>query len=383
MPGLVEPGRPVTARPLRRLGAASPGGLALPAAAPTDRQLYAPRGVWTDGERVVVADTGNHRVLVWHTFPQADGAGADVVLGQPTRTSEGPAAGGRGPANGLNLPTGVAVVGSRLVVADAWHHRLLVWDDVPQSDDSPPALVLGQPGMDDVDPNGGGEPHEASLYWPFGVASVDRTFWVTDTGNRRVLGWRTPPDALPEPGQPADVVLGQPTPRDRQENRGGPVGPRSFRWPHAATGTREVLLVADAGNHRVLGWSPPPDEDADASFVLGQPDDRTSRELPYLPQGPGRLRFPYGIDHDGDRSLLAVADTANNRVLLWSGTPGPGCGRDADAVLGQPDFDAHGENRWTGVADDTLCWPYGLSLAPGIVAIADSGNNRVMVWEVT
>jgi len=28
--------------------------------------MYAPRGVWTDGERVVVADTGNHRVLIWH-----------------------------------------------------------------------------------------------------------------------------------------------------------------------------------------------------------------------------------------------------------------------------------------------------------------------------
>ena len=69
-----------------------PRGLVLPSAQPTASQMYAPRGVWTDGERVVVADTGNHRVLIWHSMPSADGAPADVVIGQPDFSSEGPAA---------------------------------------------------------------------------------------------------------------------------------------------------------------------------------------------------------------------------------------------------------------------------------------------------
>lgn len=369
-----------TARPVRRLGAAAPGGLGLPAAAATDSQLYAPRGVWTDGQRVVAADTGNHRVLIWHTWPEADGAPADVVLGQPTRTSEGPAAAGRGPRNGMYLPTGVSVVASRLVVADAWHHRLLVWDDLPERDDTPPSSVLGQPDLERVDPNAGAGPDATSLYWPFGIALGDGLFWVADTGNRRVLGWRTA-GSVPETGRPADVVLGQATPRDRAENRGAPVGPRSFRWPHALAGTPDLLVVADAGNHRVLGWSPPPAGDTDATLVLGQPDASSAHELAHLPQGPARLRFPYGVDHD--QGLLAVADTANNRVLLWDTVPAAGVGRTADAVIGQPDFDAHGENRWAAVEDDTLCWPYGLSLASDRLAIADSGNNRVMLWEVS
>jgi hypothetical protein len=54
----------------------------------------------------------------------------------------------------------------------------------------------------------------------------------------------------------------------------------------------------------------------------------------------------------------------------------------ADTVLAQADFDANGENRWDAVADDSLCWPYGLSLAGNLLAIADSGNNRVMFWRV-
>jgi hypothetical protein len=54
----------------------------------------------------------------------------------------------------------------------------------------------------------------------------------------------------------------------------------------------------------------------------------------------------------------------------------------ADRVLGQVDFAGAGENRWDLVADDTFCWPYGLALHRGRLAVADSGNNRVMLWEL-
>src|SRR5579884_3656950 len=54
------------------LGAPAPGGLALPAARPTLSWLYGPRGVCLDSDHLVVADSGNHRVLVWHGVPQRD-----------------------------------------------------------------------------------------------------------------------------------------------------------------------------------------------------------------------------------------------------------------------------------------------------------------------
>jgi hypothetical protein len=83
-----------------------------------------------------------------------------------------------------------------------------------------------------------------------------------------------------------------------------------------------------------------------------------------------------------DEQRLIVADTSNNRVLIWHGVPRTGAGVPADTVLGQADLDANGENRWDAVADDSLCWPYGLSLAGDLLAVADSGNNRVMFWRV-
>ena len=368
-----------TAHPLRRLGGASPGGLILPDASPTPGTMYAPRGVWTDGTRVVACDTGNHRVLIWHDLPDEDGAPADVVLGQPDFTSEGPNVAGTDPRRGMNLPTGVAVIDGRLVVADAWNHRLLAWDDLPQNSYSEPTYLLGQSDFDQVAANRGADPTLSSFYWPFGFGVVAGTFWVTDTGNRRVLGWHG--GSLPDPARAADILLGQDEESDRSDNKGGAVGGTTFRWPHAVTGDEQTLYVADAGDHRVLGWSPPPtDGSRDATLVLGQADLGVIDEFKNRPQGAQRMRFPYAVTSDDAR--LFVADTSNNRILMWHGWPRSGMGVPADTVLAQPNMDANGENRWKTVEDDSLCWPYGLSLAGDVLAIADSGNNRVMLWRV-
>ncbi|MGK2320728.1 NHL repeat-containing protein [Gordonia rhizosphera] len=372
------------------LGAPAPGGLALPSATPAADTLYAPRGVWFDDDLLVVADTGNHRVLIWHGPPTGDHRPADVLLGQSSWAEDTANDGGTGSENGLQLPTGVLVHYGALIVCDAWNHRILIWHDIPTTS-RPADLVLGQSDRTGVEPNRGGAPDATSFYWPFGVGIVDDGFWVADTGNRRVLGWL---DGIPTgPDQPADVVLGQPDATAREENRGGPAGPCSFRWPHAIADLAGTLLVADAGNHRILGWSTPllPEERAcerregtDADLVLGQPDFHTATEFPYAPQTAHGLRFPYALTVAGGE--LAVADTANNRILLWD-QPGwsdaahAGVVGDADGVLAQPSTAANGENRWDAVDRDTLCWPYGIHRHGNRMAIADSGNNRVVVWE--
>jgi hypothetical protein len=341
--------------------------------------MYAPRGVWTDGTRVIACDTGNHRVLIWNTFPTVDGATADVVLGQPDFESEGPNVAGTDVQSGMNLPTGVGVINGRLVVADAWNHRILAWDDVPTTNNVEPTYVLGQCDFTAIDANRGSTPTMNSFYWPFGFGIVAGTFWVADTGNRRVLGWRGAD--LPDPGRPADILLGQDDAADRGDNRGGDVSGLTFRWPHAVTGDDDTLYIADAGDHRVLGWMPPPTDGlTPATIVLGQQDLTLIDEFKIRPQGAQRMRFPYAVASDADR--LFVADTSNNRILIWHGWPREGAGVPADTVLAQPDMDANGENRWKTVEDDSLCWPYGLSLAESVLAIADSGNNRITLWAV-
>lgn len=362
------------------LGAPAPGGLALPSATPAADALYAPRGVWLDDDRLIVADTGNHRVLIWHGQPADDHLPADVLLGQSRWDEDGANNAGHGATTGLHLPTGVLVHDGALIVCDAWNHRVLVWRDVP-THNRPADLVLGQSDPEDVAPNRGGEPDATSFYWPFGAGFVGNGFWVADTGNRRVMGWL---DGLPStPDQAADVILGQPDPTAREENRGGAPDAHSFRWPHAVADLDGTLLVADAGNHRILGWAAP-DTDRAADLLIGQPDFRSATEFPYAPQTAAALRFPYGIAVDNGQ--LAVADTANNRILLWESVRWrhhtvDGVVGAADGVLAQPTFAGNGENRWDRVDRDTLCWPYGLHRSGERIAVADSGNNRVVVWE--
>lgn len=350
------------------LGSPSPGALRLPDAKASDHAMYGPRGVLLHEHALIVADSGNHRILIWSNLPTQDHQPADIVLGQPSMTSEAPSL--------LHLPTGIAAHRGRLLVCDAWHHRVLIWNRIPHSSDTPPDAVLGQASLLHTTENRGRPPAPNSMYWPYGLHISNDRLYVADTGNRRVLVW----NHVPENDTPADAVIGQHHLHCGEENRGEGVGPRSFRWPHAVTEVDGGLAVADAGNHRVLVWKSSRDatNDHPADAIIGQPDFTTAREWPYGPQSPHALRFPYFLA--ADNHFLHVADTANNRVLhfahadLWSQRPA------ALTVTGQPDLQASGENQWAAVRRDTLCWPYGLAAHDGILAVADSGNNRVMLW---
>ncbi len=365
---------PTAGQPILELGATSPGGLRLPDAKPSASTLYAPRAVCfaNDGASLVVADTGNHRVLIWHDLTRAHGP-ADVVLGQLDFDSEGPNR--PGPGRGLHLPTGVAVHGGRLFVCDAWNHRVAVWNALPTEHGTAPDAVLGQPSFEDTTKNRGKDIGPDGLDCPYGIAILDCDLYVADTQNRRVLRW----DGVPDGDAPAAAVIGQDDFGAGEENRGRGVGADTMRWPHAlATTGRGELLVADAGNHRVLGFEADNDRRGAADVLVGQDGFDHAFEMPHTAQGPGRLRFPYGLAADDRR--VCIADTANNRVLTFDAPL-----RDrahAKGVLGQLDFDAGGENRWSEITADTLCWPYGIALHGDLLAVADSGNNRVVVWRL-
>lgn len=328
-----------------------------------------------DDEHFIVCDSGNHRVLIWNGMPVEDGQAADIVLGQADFYSEGPARGQGDFPNGLHLPTGVLVADGKLLIADAWHHRILVWNAVPTTSQTPPDYAIGQSDLLHVQPNRGVAASADGLYWPYGLAFVAGRLYVTDTGNRRVLVW----SGIPPKDAPAAWVIGQPDFVSTGENRDGPIAANSFRWPHAVGGNEHQLWIADAGNHRVLGWDGPLLLDRPADRVLGQESMSDSREWPYDVQGERRLRFPYGLDVQ--RNCLAVADTANNRILFWKLPVEQVAFAPARDVVGQIDFAKFGENHWKAVTNQSLCWPYGICIHENHLAVADSGNNRVMIWD--
>ena len=107
-----------------------------------------------------------------------------------------------------------------------------------------------------------------------------------------------------------------------------------------------------------------------ATNVLGQPDFTS---VNYATAANG-MRLPTAVATDGRN--LAVADTANNRVLLWRSIPTQ-VGQPADIVVGQPDFVTV---QSVAVNQTSLRAPQGVWIQNGMLFVADTQNNRVMIW---
>ncbi len=347
--------------------------------APAADTLFGPRGVCLasrDGP-LFVSDTGHHRVLIWHRRPDDDRAPADIVLGHRDFDSEG-RNGGAPHAGTLNVPTGIAFGSNVLAVADAWNHRVLLWRGVPRRCGQPADIVLGQADFDSTLANRGQPgPRADSLNWCYGVTICDGRLIVADTGNRRVLMWNELPQGN---GTPADLVLGQADFATRDEGGGAPHGAVGMRWPHAVMANEDALFVTDAGASRVMVWRRfPTSNGAPCDFVLGQADvagcDHNRGQ--WAPTGAG-MNMPYGIAQLGER--LVVADTANSRLIGFP-PESLAMGAAATALSGQHDFTLKGDNRWRAAARDSVNWPYGISCCDNLAVVADSGNDRVLLWE--
>lgn len=350
--------------------------LATQSIVPAADTLFGPRGACVTGDGALwVCDTGHHRLLGWPSLPERDGEAARWLFGQPALDREGRNAHGPVSAQTLNVPTGICAIGEGLAIADAWNHRVLIWLRSPASAHRAPDVVLGQAGFDSGEINRGHDvPAADTLYWPYGVHFDGTNLWVADTGNRRVLRW----DGVPSRnGQPADSVLGQPDFGHRDENA-GEVAAGSLRWPHAMAHWNGGLVVADAGNNRVLFWRDAvPRDHAPCDVVIGQRDARIvdHNRGEYWPTASS-LNMPYGAAVHRDR--LLVGDTANSRILRFDSPDDIA----ASALAGQFSFADKGDNRWRPATRDSLCWPYNLSVHGDLCVIADSGNNRVLLWEI-
>ena len=375
-PGTITLGAPLLHPGGARVILGGDGDLLAESISPEAHRLFGPRGVCLhpDGS-LWVADTGHHRLLGWKSVPTRDGTPADILLGQPAFGREGRNAKGPVTAATLNVPTGVTAYRGGLAVADPWNHRVLIWRQTPTGQDHAADIILGQTQADGALANRGtAAPRADTLHWPYGISAMGDRLVVCDTGNRRVMIWEDPQST----GQPADLVLGQDGFTCSDENAGGPVSARSMRWPHMAIGWRGGFAVGDAGNNRVMIWNTMPGHNGQpADALLGQ-SDMTGCDCnmaAYYPSSQA-ISMPYALARLGER--LVVADTANSRLLGFGDTT---MTAHADRLTGQPDFAAKGDNRWGIAGRDTLCWPYGLSSLGSVLAVADSGNNRVLIWD--
>lgn len=281
-----------------------------------------PWSVQSDGVKIFVTDSLNHRVLIWNHIPSSNQTAADFVLGQPNMATGLANAGGTLTAQTLNVPRGMQISGSRLFVAETGNRRVLMWNHLPTQTQQAADLVLGQANMTTSVSSSAANGMQA----PIGVGSDGTHVFMTDNSIHRVLIWLEIPTVN---DQPADVALGQPGFGLSGINNGGAsVGMSS---PTDACSDGNHLVVADSGNHRVLIWNSIPTANRTADIILGEPDANTTN----VGSGSTGFSAPTTINCSGGK--LAVGDTALRRVLIWNTFPTMTM-QAADLVWGQPDF---------------------------------------------
>jgi NHL repeat-containing protein len=252
-------------------------------------------------------------------------------------------------------------------VNDFNNSRVLIWNKLPAKSHTPAAVVVGQPDFT----SNAQLTTQSSLKLPeAGLAVVGGKLFVADRENHRIMIWNTIPTTN---GAPADVVVGQP---DFVSSNNG-LSQTALNEPEGLWSDGTRLVVADFLNSRVLIWDTIPTiNGAPADVVVGQADFNTG-DIPSPPTAQS-LNRPFAVTSDGTR--LFVADTFNNRVLVYS--PFPTTNNPAASfVLGQSDFvhgDANAGNL--GPSAQTLSNPYGLFVSGTKLYVSDFNNARVLIF---
>jgi hypothetical protein len=281
--------------------------------------------------QLLVTDYNNNRILVWNTAPNSTGVPADLVVGQPGfgSTTELPA------SSGLFYPEDMFVVGTKLIVADSGNNRILIWNNIPTASGIPADIVLGQNVLANIAANDDNQdgvadtvPSNRTLNYPSGIWSDGTRLIVCDSLNNRVLIWNTfPVDNFAR----ADLVLGQKDfvlTASNDDNQDGlsdatPTA-RTFDFPYYVASNGSQLFIADVLNNRVLMWSAIPTTNfAAANRVFGQGsftaymenDDNQDGFTDGVPSAR-TMFYPSGVFINGTK--LFVTDNTNCRFLIYT-----------------------------------------------------------------
>jgi DNA-binding beta-propeller fold protein YncE len=137
-----------------------------------------------------------------------------------------------------------------------------------------------------------------------------------------------------------------------------------------------LLYVADRSAHRVLVYHVASISDGEnAVNVLGQSNFTSSSSS----VSQSRINAPYGVEIDTAGNRLFVADTSNNRVLIFDVATLVD-GENAVNVLGQADFVSGGASCTVGGMD----LPYGLEYdsVNDLLYVALFNQDRVLVYDI-
>jgi uncharacterized protein (TIGR03437 family) len=263
-------------------------------------------------------------------------------------------------------------------------------------------LVIGQTTFTQQDPppncgNTNGCASATLLGGVGGIAFANNTLFITDANrpgltpiNNRVLVYQNVSQKLPGPKDALPVFTGI-----RCPVCGGAadvvVGQPDFtqtnialtqsgmRLPTAVASDGRYLAVADTGNNRILIWNSIPTTNGQpADVVVGQADFTTLKPVTV---DATSVRAPQGVWIQNGK--LFVADTINNRILIWNSIPTTN-NKPADVVLGQANFTTVPQLDLTkkslDAAANTMYNPVSVTSDGIRLFVSDLGHNRILIW---
>ncbi len=276
---------------------------------PSANTIKNPRGVFSDGTRLFIADTGNNRILVFNTMPSSNNTAADLIIGQPDMFTVSPGTN----ANKFHNPYNMFVDKNtgKLFIADDGNQRVLIFNTIPTKDNASADVVVGQTNFI----SSGGSATSGKFSRALSAIVADNKLVVDDYSDSRVLIWNTVPTTN---GAIADVVIGQKNFTSSSANQGqASPSANTLYWPVDIGYDGKRLYVLDGNNFRLLIYnSIPTTNNISANFVIGQSDFISRNQNAAGTATPSTLRAVNNLLVLDDKIILS--DWLNQRVLIYS-----------------------------------------------------------------
>jgi len=272
-------------------------------------ELSWPIAVATDGTHLIVADTWNHRILIWNSFPTENGQAADLVLETPEKPHD--------ERGDLKWPWAVWTDGKKLVVTSTQAGQVFIWNEFPTENNQEPDVILAN----------------VDLGTPRSIASDGTHLAIGDHnargtpstpgGAKGTFFWNTFPT---EDDQPYDFFVSNPF-RMGEEQASDAIG---GEWMFGPTVTEDGKLFA-LTNGVFLIWNAFPESEDDApDLVLG---DYSGYDFGGSQTGDGS-----GVAVAGEKVFISLAN--GNKVVVYNEIPTE-ISQKPDFALGSPNIDTN------------------------------------------